>query len=233
MAIKLKYFLIGEIGGVNKETGRIDVRGIFDVVTSPIFPMVVPKMLLVAAFEKIDKKTTVEFRINSPSDQLMGKLEMEIQPVPTGMTGKHTLQLEKFPVQERGKYTVDILEKKEQGYKFIKTCDMFLATYPPKRIFQKGEVNEILSNPELIQSVKTEYAIPGTDHMFKFQINLDPSKELEEGYEKFPEDDKLVIDGAEHDLTGIRRQLTWMFGRPVPQEKTEKEKENSEETTEK
>lgn len=227
MAIKLKYFLIGEVGGVNKQTGRIDVRGVFDAVTSPIFPMVIPKMLFFAAFEKVDKKTSIEFRINSPSDKLMGKLELEIQPVPTGMTGKHTLQLEKFPVQERGKYTVDILEKKEQGYKFIKTCDMFTATYPPKRIFQKGEVSAILEKDDVIKSVKTDYAVPGTDKSYKFQINLDPSREFDEGYEKFPEDDKLVVEDKVFDLTGVRRQLSWMFGKPLPKQAEAKQEEQA------
>ncbi len=37
-----------------------------------------------------------------------------------------------------------------------------------------------------------------------------------DGYVTIPENNKLVVDGKEIDLLGLRRHLEWMFGRPMP-----------------
>ena len=62
----------------------------------------------------------------------------------------------------------------------------------------------------------------------KLQISLDNSVPVEEGYIAFPEDDTIEIKGKKFDLTGMRRHVEWMFGRPIPraEEETPKEEEN-------
>lgn len=222
MAITLKYFLIGEVGGFNKQTGRMDLGGIFDVVTSPVFPMGIPQMVALLGFDGLERDTMFEMRVNGPENELIGKVEFGVPAALAGLTSKQVIQLQQLPIMTRGKYTVDVLEKTGAGFKFVASQDMFTAMYPPKRKFNEGEVAEILAKgDEIIKEVKTEYKIPNTDKIFKLQLNLDESAPIAEGYQSFPEDNKLVIDGKEHDLEGIRRNIEWMFGRPKPEQNPE------------
>lgn len=226
MAITLKYFLLGEVGGFNKQTGRMDLGGIFDVVTSPVFPMQIPQVVALVGFDGVERDTIFEIRVNGPDNELIGKAEVGVPGTLTGLTAKQAIQLQKLPVMNRGRYTVDILEKTQGGFKFVASTDMFTAMYPPKRNFKDGEIEEILSKKEeLITQVKTDYRVPGSEEVFKLQLNLDENVPVEEGYEGFPANDILVVDGNEHDLTGIRRNIEWMFGRPKPK-KEDKVEEN-------
>ena len=122
--------------------------------------------------------------------------------------------MQNVAVYKRGKYTADILEKTASGYKFVKSVNLFTAMYPPKRRFTEEEVLNILSKKDdVIVSVKTDYTIPGHEEVKKFQLNLDGNAPIEEGYEPFPENDKLEVDGTVYDLEGIRRNIEWMFGK--------------------
>ncbi len=217
MAITLKYFLLGEVGGFNKQSGRMDMGGIFDVVTSPVFPMQIPQVVGLIGFDGVERDTMFEIRVNGPDNELIGKVEVGVPGTLKGLTAKQAIQLQQLPVMNRGKYTIDVLEKSQAGFTFVASTDMFTAMYPPKRNFRDGEVEEILSKKEeLITQVKTDYRAPGSEEVFKLQLNLDKNGPIEEGYEGFPENDILVVDGKEHDLTGIRRNIEWMFGRPKP-----------------
>lgn len=217
MSIKLKYFLVGEAGGLNKTTGRIDLGGIFDLVTSPFFPMSMPKISILMGFDGLKHDTLFELRINGPEEQLIGKLEFGVPAVMNGLTSRQIIQLDQLPIATRGKYTVDILEKTEKGYKFVGTSDFFTAVYPPQRKFKEGEIEAILSSKEdLIVEVKTDYTVPGNDTVYKFQLNLDDNAPILEGYLPFPKNDTLEVDGQKYDLQGIRRNIEWMFGKPKP-----------------
>jgi hypothetical protein len=226
MAITLKYFLMGESGGLNKKTGKMDLNGIFDVITSPAFPMGIPNAVILVGMEGLTRNSVFEMRINGPDNQLIGKFDFAVAAMPEGLLSKQVINLEKIPVMARGKYTADILEKTKSGFKFVAAADLFTAVYPPKRKFREGEVEKILADKEtLITQVKTEYRLPGTNEIYKFQLNLDEKDPIVEGYNPFPEDNKFVIDGKEYDLEGIRRNIEWMFGRPkVQAEKKEEEK---------
>lgn len=231
MAIELKYFLMGESGGINKQTGRMDLNGIFDVITSPVFPMGIPKAVILVGLEGLTKNSLFEMRINGPENQLVGKFEFAVPAMYGGLLSKQIIQIEQIPVLSRGKYTVDILEKTQAGYKFLAATDLFTAVYPPKRRFKEGEIEDILSKKDkLITQVKTEYRVPGTEEVRKFQLNLDENEEIQEGFTPFPGDNKVSLDGKEHDLEGIRRNIEWMFGRPKPN--MEKENEEVLESTE-
>lgn len=222
MAITLKYFLVGESGGFNQQTGRMDLGGIFDVVTSPIFPMGIPQAVILLGFEGLQGDTAFELRVNGPENQLIGKVEFGVPAAINGLTSKQVIQLQKLPIMTRGKYTVDILEKTQEGFKFVAATDLFTAMYPPKREFKEGEIAEILTKKaELITEVKTEYKVPGSEMVYKLQLNLDENAPIQEGFMPFPNDDKIVIDGKEHDLVGVRRNIEWMFGRPKPQKPEE------------
>lgn len=228
MAISLNYLLIGEYGGVNQQTGKMDLGGIFDVVTSPIFPMVVPNLVAIVSFDEVNVDTLFELRINDPEDEILAKIEFGVRGQYPGLSAKQVLGLQNVAIYKRGKYTADILEKNQSGYKFIKSVNLFTAMYPPKRRFATEEIADILSKKDdVIVTVKTDYTIPGQTEVRKFQLNLDENAPIEEGYEVFPADNKLEVEGTVYDLEGIRRNIEWMFGQPKPKVKEENETEEN------
>ena len=69
------------------------------------------------------------------------------------------------------------------------------------------------------------------------KISLDKNAPLEEGHIAIPENDRITVGDKIFDLTGIRRQIEWMFGNPIPKhpeaDTEKKEEENVEKTEEK
>ena len=60
---------------------------------------------------------------------------------------------------------------------------------------------------------------------------------MEEGHIAIPENDRITVGDKIFDLTGIRRQIEWMFGNPIPKQleadPEKQEEENVEKTEEK
>lgn len=212
--------------------GAIDALGIFDNIIQPVFPYPFSNIALIFSFEKMDRPTVFEIRINAPDDSLISQGEFGVMPDSFG-NGRKIVNLSNFLVAERGLYSVDILEKvSEDKVNFLKTEELFMADYPPKRRFSQEEIQEILATDGVIKMVKTDYKPvkyiqDQTLEPIHFQLFLDPSEEVEEGFVAFPENDKIEIRGEIFDLTGIRRQIEWMFGQEMP-----KEEETKEEVTE-
>ena len=187
---------------------------------------------MIFSFEKMDRPTVFEIRINAPDDSLISQGEFGVMPDSFG-NGRKIVNLSNFLVAERGLYSVDILEKvSEDKVNFLKTEELFMADYPPKRRFSQEEIQEILATDGVIKMVKTDYKPvkyiqDETLEPVHFQLFLDKNAEVEEGFVAFPENDKVEIRGEIFDLTGIRRQIEWMFGQEMP-----KEEETKEEATE-
>ncbi|WP_027131708.1 DUF6941 family protein [Fusobacterium necrophorum] len=216
--------------------GALDVLGIFDNVIQPVFPYPFSNIALIFSFEKMDKPTVFEIRINAPDDTLISQGEFGVMPDAFG-NGRKIVNLSNFLVAERGLYTVDILEKvAEDKVNFISTEELFMADYPPKRRWTEEEIQEILGTEGVIKMVKTDYKPvkyiqDESLEPIHFQLFLDPNEEIEEGLVAFPENDKIEIRGEIFDLTGIRRQIEWMFGQEIPKE-TGEEQENAQEMQE-
>ncbi|AVQ20862.1 DUF6941 family protein [Fusobacterium necrophorum] len=216
--------------------GALDVLGIFDNVIQPVFPYPFSNIALIFSFEKMDKPTVFEIRINAPDDTLISQGEFGVMPDAFG-NGRKIVNLSNFLVAERGLYTVDILEKvAEDKVNFISTEELFMADYPPKRRWTEEEIQEILATEGVIKMVKTDYKPvkyiqDESLEPIHFQLFLDPNEEIEEGFVAFPENDKIEIRGEIFDLTGIRRQIEWMFGQEIPKE-TGEEQENAQEMQE-
>ena len=128
----------------------------------------------------------------------------------------------------RDRYTIDVLEKLADGKcKFISSHTLFIADYPPQRQFTPEMVEKILAADDVIKLVKTEFMPAGLDRRIKIQHNLDKNAPVEDGYITIPEGDKIVVDGKEYDLMGLRRQIEWMFGNPLPKKPEEKKEEEN------
>ncbi|MCS5422623.1 MULTISPECIES: hypothetical protein [Psychrilyobacter] len=230
MSIKLKHCLTSHATSFNPQSRGFDIAGQFDSLVQPIFPIGMPKLSIYLAFEGLNRDTNFEMRINSPSDELLSSGEL---PVPRDMFGhgRKVINIEQFVIAERGTYTLDILEKTPSGLKFLMTETLFTTSYPPKRHFQDGEVEAILASKEkIIRTIKSDFKPVDVDTVVKLQLSLDVNEKLEEGHILFPENNILTIEDNEYDLTGLRREMEWMFGRPIPQQQPQNEEGSAEET---
>ena len=208
--------------------GAVDIYGSFDNMIQPMFPVPMRHMSIVVTIEGIVKPTAFEVRINGVNDDLITKGEFVPMVDPFGV-GKKILDLENILIKDRGRYTIDVLEKTADGKcKFISSHTLFIADYPPQRQFTLEMVEKILAADDVIKLVKTEFTPAGLDRKIKIQHNLDKNAPVEEGYITIPEGDKIVVDGKEYDLIGLRRQIEWMFGNPLPKKPEEKKEEASE-----
>lgn len=235
---KLKSIVTAYKAQVNPQVpGVVDILGAFDNLIQPMFPFPMANLSIVLTFSDMERPTMFEVRLNAPDDTLITKGEFGVYMDPFGV-GKKILDLEKFLVTERGKYTIDVFEKVAQDkVKFIQTADLFIADYPPQRRFSDEEIAKILATDGVIKTVKTEFKPVENMEPVKIQISLDKNAPLEEGHIAVPENDRLTIGDKIFDLTGIRRQIEWMFGNPIPKKPAPTEEkapeENSEKTEEK
>lgn len=235
---KLKSIVTAYKAQVNPQVpGVVDILGAFDNLIQPMFPFPMANLSIVLTFSDMERPTMFEVRLNAPDDTLITKGEFGVYMDPFGV-GKKILDLEKFLVTERGKYTIDVFEKVAQDkVKFIQTADLFIADYPPQRRFSDEEIAKILATDGVIKTVKTEFKPVENMEPVKIQISLDKNAPLEEGHIAVPENDRLTIGDKIFDLTGIRRQIEWMFGNPIPKKPAPAEEkapeENSEKTEEK
>ncbi|UUV18905.1 hypothetical protein NRK67_05190 [Fusobacteria bacterium ZRK30] len=230
MSIKLKHCLTSHVTKFNPQSRGFDIAGQFDTLVQPIFPIGMPQLSIYLAFEGLNRDTNFEMRINSPSDELLSSGEL---PVPRDMFGhgRKVINIEKFVISERGAYTLDILEKTPSGLKFLLTETLFTTSYPPKRQFQDGEVEAILSSKEkIIKTIKSDFKPVDLETGVKLQLSLDVNEKLEEGHILFPENNTLTLEGNEYDLTGLRREMEWMFGRPIPEQQPQNEETSTGET---
>ena len=227
---KLRSVVVAHAAQMSQQIGgAVDIFGSFDNIIQPLFPHPMMRLSIVLTFEEITKPTVFEVRLNGPDDDLISRGELTPMVDPLGV-GKKIVDIDKFLVKTRGRYTIDVFEKEGEELKFIKTETLFIAEYPPQRRFSEEQVEEIAKNDELIRSVKTEFKPFGFENPIKLQHNLLKDAPIEEGFLAIPESDKLEIEGQEIDLTGVRRQIEWMFGNPIPkEEETATETNDSEE----
>lgn len=214
--------------------GAIDVLGLFDNIMQPVFPFPMSNVSIILSFEKMTRPTMFEIRVNAPDDTLISQGEFPLFPDAFG-AAKKIVNLPNFLVAERGLYSIDIFEKiAEDKMNFLETKELFMADYPPKRRMTQEEIDEILAKDNVIKMIKTDYKPvkylqDESLEPLHFQLFLDKNAEVEEGFLAFPEDDKVEIRGEIFDLTGIRRQMEWMFGQEYPQQE-EGEEEAAEKT---
>ena len=226
---KIKSVVVAHAAQMSQQIGgAVDIFGSFDNLIQPIFPYPMMRLSIILTFEELTKPTVFEVRLNGPDDDLISRGELTPMVDPLGV-GKKIIDIDKFLVKNRGKYTIDIFEKEGNELKFIKTETLFIAEYPPQRRFTEEQVEEISKNDELIRSVKTEFKPFGFENPIKLQHNLLKDAPIEEGFLFIPENDRLEIDGQLVELTGVRRQIEWMFGNPIPKEESETKEEKIEE----
>ncbi|WP_297598136.1 hypothetical protein [uncultured Cetobacterium sp.] len=226
---KIKSVVVAHAAQMSQQIGgAVDIFGSFDNLIQPIFPHPMMRLSIVLTFEEVMRPTVFEVRLNGPDDDLISRGELTPMIDPLGV-GKKIIDIDKFLVKNRGRYTIDIFEKDGDELKFIKTETLFIAEYPPQRRFTEEQIEEISKNDELIRSVKTEFKPFGFENPIKLQHNLLKGSVIEEGYLSIPESDRLEIEGQEIELTGVRRQIEWMFGNPIPKEEEKKEEEKIEE----
>ncbi|MDX8336964.1 MULTISPECIES: hypothetical protein [Cetobacterium] len=229
---KVKNIIVAHAAQMSQQVGgAVDIFGSFDNIIQPLFPHPMMRLSIVLTFEEVTKPTVFEVRLNGPDDDLISRGELTPMVDPLGV-GKKIIDIDRFLVKTRGKYTIDIFEKEGEELKFLKTETLFIAEYPPQRRFTPEQVEEISKNDELIRSVKTEFKPFGFENPIKLQHSLLKDSPVEDGFVGIPEDDRLEIDGQIIELTGVRRQIEWMFGNPIPKEESTEEQTTDSITTE-
>ncbi|WP_297406463.1 hypothetical protein [uncultured Cetobacterium sp.] len=222
---KIKNVIVAHGAQMSQQVGgAVDIYGAFDNLIQPIFPHPMMRLSIVLTFEEVMKPTTFEIRLNGPEDDLISRGELTPMVDPLGV-GKKIIDIDKFLIKNRGRYTIDIFEKEDKDLKFLKTETLFIAEYPPQRQFTEEMIEEIVKNDELIRSVKTEFRPFGFENSIKIQHSLVKDEEIEDGFLVIPETDRIEIDGQILELTGVRRQIEWMFGNPIPKEEEKVEEE--------
>lgn len=231
--MKVKSVVVAYKAQMNQQMGgAVDIYGSFDNMIQPMFPVPMRHMSIVITIEGIVKPTKFEVRLNGAHDDLITKGEFIPMVDPFGV-GKKILDLENILIKDRGRYTIDVLEKTaDDKVKFISSHTLFIADYPPQRQFTPEMIEKILATDDVIKLVKTEFTPAGLNRTIKIQHNLDKNAPVEDGYITIPEGDKVTIDGKEYDLMGLRRQIEWMFGNPLPKKKEEEAPKTEEKPTE-
>ncbi|MGL5989370.1 hypothetical protein [Cetobacterium sp.] len=225
---KLRSVIVANAAQMSQQIGgAVDIFGSFDNIIQPLFPHPMMRLSIVLTFEEIVRPTVFEVRLNGPDDDLISRGELTPMVDPLGV-GKKIVDIDKFLIKARGRYTIDVFEKVGEELKFLKTETLFIAEYPPQRNITTEQIEEISKNDELIRSVKTEFKPFGFESSIKLQHNLSADAPIEDGFLAIPKNDKLIIDGQELELTGVRRQIEWMFGNPIPKEEPATEKIESE-----
>lgn len=220
---KFKSVIVAHRAQLNPHVpAAIDILGAFDNMIQPVYPHPMANMSIIVSFEEVYEPSIFEIRLNSPSDELITKGEFTPMVDPFG-SAKKILDLEYMLIKERGIYTVDIFQKIGNELKFMVSVPAFMAEYPPQRPFTPELVAEILSMDEskYIRTVKTEFRpLEDQEQFVRIQVSLDPNEKLEEGFVRMPANDKVELNGKTYDLTGVRRQIEWMYGQPIPAEET-------------
>lgn len=232
--IKLKNVITSYKAQPNPQVpGAIDILGAFDNIIQPMFPFALPNISLVLTVENLQRPTMFEVRVNAPDDGLISTGEFGMLPDPFGV-GKKILDLEQFMVLDRGEYTVDLFEKvAEDKVNFIATTRLFMADYPPQRRMSEEEKAAILAAEGVIKTVRTDVQLTPDSEPVKVQVNLDKNQAVDEGYIAIPEDGRIEVGDKVVDFTGMKRQMEWMFGNPLPQAQEEPSTEAAEEKEEK
>lgn len=229
--MKVKSIIVAYKAQMNPQMGgAVDILGSFENLIQPMFPIPMRHMSIVVTIEGIVKPTKFEVRLNGVNDDLITKGEFIPMVDPFGV-GKKILDLDNILIKDRGRYTIDILEKTaDDKLKFISSHTLFIADYPPQRQFTVDMIEKILKTDDVIKVVKTEFTPAELGKAIKIQHNLDKNAPIEEGYMAIPEGDKITVEGKEYDLMGLRRQIEWMFGNPIPKQEEKKSEEASKET---
>ena len=224
--MKVKSIIVAYKAQMNPQMGgAVDILGSFENLIQPMFPIPMRHMSIVVTIEGIVKPTKFEVRLNGVNDDLITKGEFIPMVDPFGV-GKKILDLDNILIKDRGRYTIDILEKTaDDKLKFISSHTLFIADYPPQRQFTVDMIEKILKTDDVIKVVKTEFTPADLGKAIKIQHNLDKNAPIEEGYMAIPEGDKITVEGKEYDLMGLRRQIEWMFGNPIPKPEEKKTEE--------
>ncbi len=228
--MKVKSIIVAYKAQMNPQMGgAVDILGSFENLIQPMFPIPMRHMSIVVTIEGIVKPTKFEVRLNGVNDDLITKGEFIPMVDPFGV-GKKILDLDNILIKDRGRYTIDILEKTaDDKLKFISSHTLFIADYPPQRQFTVDMIEKILKTDDVIKVVKTEFTPADLGKAIKIQHNLDKNAPIEEGYMAIPEGDKITVEGKEYDLMGLRRQIEWMFGNPIPKPEEKKTEETPKE----
>lgn len=211
---KVKYFITADLAYLDSKNQKLSTKGFFDRFRISIFPSKAPQFFLVLGITDIKESVNIILQINKPNGEIHSMIETRFQAKNSLDTVNRIFKMEGLPLPERGVYTFKVLLKENKS---LLAEHILIADYPPKRVFSHEEMNRILSDPMVIKDSKVMVECNKCGQKFHFELKLDPNQPTTPGFLPFPPDNKLNCCG-ELDLTGLRREVEWRFGKSIQKE---------------
>lgn len=217
---KVKYFITVDLAHLDSKNQKLSAKGFFDRFRISIFPSKAPQFFLVLGITDIKGSVNIVLQINKPNGEIHSMIETRFQAKSPLDTVNRIIKMDGLPLPERGIYTFKVILKEDQS---LLAEHILIADYPPKREFSPEEIQRILTDPMMIKDSKVKVQCNKCGQMFHFELRLDPNQPTTPGFLPFPPNNKLNCCG-ELDLTGLRREIEWNFGKSVQKEEPPKRK---------
>jgi len=206
MKIKATSF-IGNITK-NEKTGRISLHEIIDNISVYMTPTKLTNTFLYLDFSDIEKEEKVEIEIIDELKNIVFHKELLIEE---GFNIKKIINIKEFPIKSIG--ILSLVIKKQEN--ILMENSILKVDFMKKRELDSDQIKEILDADNLIKRVNIELPM-GKEKVYKYQILLDKSLSVDDGYEKFPKNYLLKIDDNEYNLEGYYNHATQLFGKKLP-----------------
>lgn len=212
MEPKIHYFILADYVVIDEKTKKLCANGFFDTFRNSIFPAKSPKFSIVIGVSGTEGANDFIVEMLTPDGEKFQNAQFSIESSSVDIISNIIVNVEAMPLPERGKYVVKIYHKEGN---FLLGSYFFMADYFPERNLSSKEIQQILNDPTLSKSSKIELECPKCNSKYSFELNLDSNKKISEGFLPFPMDNKIKCCGKVLDLTGLRRQIEWEFGKKL------------------
>jgi len=218
MKPKIKFFICADYISVDQLSNKLSINGIFDTFTSVLYPTVMPKSFIALGINNFENTIDLEVNIISPNDELVVKYEVRLTTQNINNTANWIIALDGLHLPQKGKYIVNVINKFDNS---VINEYFVMADYLQPRIFSQEEIEGILKDPTLMKGAKVKILCPYCQKEYNLELNLNKEYKTEEGWLQFPENDLLeCCEGRTIELTGIRRQIEYEYGKKLKKDKT-------------
>lgn len=214
MSPQIKYFITADYATIDSSTGKLSVNGFFDTFTNTTFPAATGTFYVILGITNISKEEEIILHVIDPDGERVLEIEVGVASKNENDIVNAIGQVQSMPLPVLGVYKVLIYSKSTME---IINESRLSASYPPQRTFADGEIEKIIGDPSVAKGAQIGVKCPKCEAEYRFELNLDKSKKLAEGFLPFPESNLFQCpnDDQVFDLTGIRRQVEWNFGKPL------------------
>jgi hypothetical protein len=207
---KLKYII--QCDEVRIENGKFSAVGMFDNIYSFIFPAAHKKFFLLIGFTGEPGMHSLDMQVTGPGGESLGNTHGQLKIENRDQTVNTVFAFENFPLPAEGRYTLSLFIDGD----FLLE-DFFTARPPvPRREKTSDEISKLLEQPDVIHSANADVSCTKCRGIYKFQLKLDPTADVDEGFMKMPPGEAFTCGqcGNIVPLTQVRQNLENIVGIP-------------------